>query len=63
MARDRRIEAAKRIVAEVATRLDADLSVELWNGEVVPLGTKARDDIRRAHLEPRRDPAAPARRR
>ncbi len=46
MARDRRIEAAKRIVAEVATRLDADLSVELWNGEVVPLGTKARDDIR-----------------
>jgi cyclopropane-fatty-acyl-phospholipid synthase len=46
MAGDKRIEAAKRIAAHVAEKVDADLSLELWNGEVVPLGAKARDDIR-----------------
>ncbi len=46
MAGDKRIEAAKRIAALVAEKVDADLSLELWNGEVVPLGACARDDIR-----------------
>lgn len=43
---DRKIEAAKQILAHVAKHLQADLSAELWNGDVVPLGPNARDDIR-----------------
>ncbi len=42
---DRRIQAARRIVAHVAEHLQADLSVRLWNGEILPLGPDARDDI------------------
>ena len=37
---------ARTIVAHVAQALRADLSVELWNGEVLPLGPGARSDIR-----------------
>jgi len=40
------VEHAKAIIAEIARHLLGDLSVELWNGEVVPLGPSARDDIR-----------------
>lgn len=40
------IDHAKAIIAEIARHLLGDLSVELWNGEVVPLGPGARDDIR-----------------
>ncbi len=42
---DRRLPAARRIIAHVAGLLQADLSVRLWNGEVLPLGPGARDDI------------------
>jgi cyclopropane-fatty-acyl-phospholipid synthase len=42
----KQIDAVKRILAQVAELVDADLSVELWNGEVVPLGSSARSDIR-----------------
>ena len=42
---ERRITAARRIVAHVAEHLRADLSLRLWNGEVLPLGPGARDDI------------------
>jgi len=42
---DRRIEAARRIAAHLADHLKADLSLRLWNGEVLPLGPNARDDI------------------
>lgn len=42
---DRRLPAARRIIAHVADLLRADLSVRLWNGEVLPLGPGARDDI------------------
>ena len=42
----RYLQAARRIVQLVAAKLDADLSVELWNGEVLPLGPGARSDIR-----------------
>ncbi|WP_375286689.1 class I SAM-dependent methyltransferase [Sphingomonas sp.] len=38
--------AAREIVAEIARHLQADLSVELWTGAVLPLGPDARDDIR-----------------
>jgi len=42
-----RLDAARRLVAHIADKLDADLSVELWNGEVLPLGRQpARDDLR-----------------
>lgn len=40
------LTAIRSIVAEVARHLQADLVVELWNGEVLPLGPNARDDIR-----------------
>jgi len=34
------------MIAHLAAHLQADLSVQLWNGEVLPLGAGARDDIR-----------------
>lgn len=40
------LDAARAIVAHIARLLQADLSVELWNGEVLPLGEGARHDIR-----------------
>lgn len=42
---DRRVVAARRIVSHIAEHLKADLSLRLWNGEVLPLGPGARDDI------------------
>lgn len=42
---DSRIIAARRITAHIAELLQADLSLRLWNGEVLPLGPNARDDI------------------
>lgn len=41
-----RLQGARIIVGEIARHLQADASVELWNGEVLPLGPDARDDIR-----------------
>ena len=41
-----RLDAARIIIAHIAQHLQADLSVELWNGEIVPLGDNARSDIR-----------------
>lgn len=43
---DSRTAAARRIVAHVAEHLKADLSLQLWTGEILPLGPDARDDIR-----------------
>ncbi|MEG3164591.1 cyclopropane-fatty-acyl-phospholipid synthase family protein [Sphingomonas sp. PB2P19] len=43
---------ARTIVAHIAEHLQADVSVELWNGEVLPLGPNARDDIRIAVTSP-----------
>lgn len=45
MTTDRRVIAARRIVSHIAEHLKADLSLRLWNGEVLPLGVGARDDI------------------
>ena len=44
----KRLEAARRLVDEVAAGLQADLSVRLWDGAVLPLGPGARSDIRLA---------------
>jgi cyclopropane-fatty-acyl-phospholipid synthase len=47
MAFDRhKLAAARSVLSEIATHLEAGLSAELWNGEVIPLGPNARDDIR-----------------
>jgi cyclopropane-fatty-acyl-phospholipid synthase len=43
---DSRTAAARRIFAHVAEHLKADLSLQLWTGEILPLGPDARDDIR-----------------
>ena len=42
---DRQIAAARRLVAHLAQTLDADLSVRLWNGERLPLGSRVSDDL------------------
>ena len=42
---DKRAEAARRIAEHVAGHLQADLSLKLWDGTVVPLGPGARSDI------------------
>ncbi|WBH16911.1 SAM-dependent methyltransferase [Sphingomonas radiodurans] len=41
-----RLSHARAIIRHLAEHLRADCCVELWNGEVVPLGPAARDDIR-----------------
>ncbi len=40
------LEGARTIIAHIAEQLQADASIQLWNGEVLPLGPNARDDIR-----------------
>lgn len=47
-----RLAAARTLVAHIAEHLRADLSLELWNGEILPLGTGARDDARIAIRSP-----------
>lgn len=42
---DRRVDAARALVAVVANQLQADLSVRLWTGEVLPLGPGAQTDL------------------
>ena len=41
-----RIDAVRQVARHVAVHLQADLSLELWTGEVIPHGDGARDDIR-----------------
>ncbi|MEQ7153856.1 SAM-dependent methyltransferase [Brevundimonas aurifodinae] len=52
MSDDRRVQAARRIAAHIAGHLQADLSLQLWTGEVLPLGPNARDDIRIVLADP-----------
>ena len=42
----KRLTAARNILAAFAQTAQADLCVQLWNGEVVPLGAGARCDVR-----------------
>ncbi len=48
-----RLHAARRMAAHIAELLQGDLSLELWNGEVLPLGPNARDDARIVVRSPR----------
>jgi cyclopropane-fatty-acyl-phospholipid synthase len=41
-----RLRAARALTANIAEHLHGDLSLELWNREVLPLGLGARDDVR-----------------
>lgn len=41
-----RLKAARIMAGHLAEHLRGDLSLELWNGEVLPLGPNARDDVR-----------------
>src|SRR5258708_31001021 len=41
-----RLKAARLMAAHVAELLQGDLCLQLWNGEVLPLGPNARDDVR-----------------
>ena len=41
-----RLRAARALTKEIARHLGGDLSLELWNGEALPLGEGARDDVR-----------------
>ena len=43
---EKRLAAARKLVNEVASKLEADLCLELWNGEILPLAPQARSDIR-----------------
>lgn len=42
---DRQARAARRITEHIAAHLQADLSVKLWDGTIIPLGDGARSDI------------------
>lgn len=42
----RLLDAARRLAAEVASHLDIDASVELWDGSRVPLGADVKSDLR-----------------
>lgn len=50
---DRQADAARAVVAHIAEHLQADLSVQLWDGSVLPLGAGARDDIRLVIASPK----------
>lgn len=43
---DKRLKAAREILELVAGTAEAKLSVELWDGSIVPLGPSARQDVR-----------------
>lgn len=43
---ERELRATKAIVAELARHLDVDISLELWDGTIIPLGHKAGEQIR-----------------
>ncbi|MDH4384723.1 MAG: cyclopropane-fatty-acyl-phospholipid synthase [Caulobacter sp.] len=42
---DRQIDAARAIIPLIAEHLKGDLSIRLWNGDVLPLGEGARSDL------------------
>ena len=46
MYKDAQVKSAHRLIEYIAPKLNANLSIELWNGDVLPLGEGATDDIR-----------------
>ncbi len=49
---DKYIEIARRLITHLADQLQADFAVELWNGEVLPLGKDAHTDLRLRIMNP-----------
>ena len=49
---DKQAAAARKVAELIAPHLQGDLCLELWNGDLVPLGPNARDDIRIAIKSP-----------
>jgi cyclopropane-fatty-acyl-phospholipid synthase len=43
---ERRLTAARALAAEIANHLQGDISLELWNGEILPLGANACASVR-----------------
>jgi cyclopropane-fatty-acyl-phospholipid synthase len=50
---ERQTRAAQRLLAHVATLVQADLSVRLWTGELIPLGVNSSDRLAIAIRTPR----------
>ncbi|HEY2660010.1 MAG TPA: cyclopropane-fatty-acyl-phospholipid synthase family protein [Caulobacteraceae bacterium] len=48
-----RLKAVRALAKNISEHLRGDLSLELWNGEVLPLGPGARDDVRFVVRSPR----------
>lgn len=46
------LDAAKDVIGELAQYLDQDISVELWDGTIIPLGPNAQQDIRLIFASP-----------
>ena len=42
----RELAATKAVIGELARHLDVDISLELWDGTIIPLGPTAQSDIR-----------------
>jgi cyclopropane-fatty-acyl-phospholipid synthase len=42
---EKQLEVFKQWVANVTSKLDTDLSLKLWNGDIVPLGINAKQDM------------------
>jgi len=49
---DNRLAALKRLIANLAPKLDLDLAVRLWDGEAVPLGPRWSGDLALAIHDP-----------
>jgi cyclopropane-fatty-acyl-phospholipid synthase len=49
---ERRLTAARALAAEIANHLQGDISLELWNGEILPLGANACASVRIAVRSP-----------
>ena len=54
---ERQLQAARKLFCEVGEQLNVDLSIKLWDGSVIPLGTDVQSDLlliikasRRHHL-------------
>lgn len=42
---DKQIKTFKAWMAQISPKINSDLSMKLWNGEIIPLGSNAKEDI------------------
>ena len=42
---ERQLQAARKLFSEVGEQLNVDLSIKLWDGSVIPLGTDVQSDL------------------